>query len=453
MTEREHSTHRLASPASILVAIWLTISLVPSAEAAGELDPARWFSDQEIERAAAFQRTGFLLSAATLAAKVVLLFALYAGRHSILRALGGLRTKRWYAQVAAWALLVAVLMGIVNTASGAIKYRRHLAVGLTEQPASDWLRDTGKLRLRGTVMTVLVTVGVYAFIGLLGRRWWWTGALALVMTIRLSSALLTTHRDSALLYEYQRLPAGPLRSHLESLIARSGHRVTGIRVALTSRLSTRANAWIGTFGREHHLVLTDTLVERYTPNEIGIIAAHEMGHLREWILAKHFVRGLCRYLAAVAVAQLLLVRAARRAGVRFGLPEPVPLWPASLILSSILWGPFGKQLTKRSEIAANRYAVELTQDPDTFITVQKRIAIENLSPLHPPWIVRALFLSHPSPVEAMAEAERRLSLNTQHSLPSRNIALTVHPNGSLPEAGAIARSRSRRPTTRIAGRG
>lgn len=405
MKKQPAQTQRSIRRAAVLAIAWLAISPACPVEAGSEPDPTRWFSDQEIERAAAFHRAGFWLSAATLVVRLALLIGLYAQRSSIRRALGGLLTRRWYVQIATWALLVSILMGAVNTASGAIGYQRHLTAGLTRQSAPGWLMDAAKLQARGTVMMVLVTVGVYAFIGMLGRRWWWAGAVALVMTIRVCSTLLMAHRTSTLLYDYKPLAAGPVRSHLDSLIARSGHHVAGIKVALTSRLSTRANAWIGMFGRERHLVLTDTLVERYTPAEIGTIAAHEMGHLRERILTKRFARGVCRYLVAVTIAHLLLVQAARRSDAKFGSAETVPLWVVALILSSILWGPVGKQLTKRSEIAANRYAIELTQDPDAFISVQRRIAVENLSEIHPPWIVRALFMSHPSPVEAIVQAK------------------------------------------------
>ena len=413
--QRRSATTRsrpLPNWAAVVVMAMLAACLAQGAASGARVDPCRWFSAQEIERAESFHERGLWLAAASLMAKIALLAALYVWREPVRRALRLRASGRWYLQAAAWALVAGVLLALVSVAAGAVEYRRHLAVGLTQQPVQSWLLDMAKLRVRGVTMTVLVAVGVYGCIGLLGRRSWCVGAFALLMTIRICSTLLMAGRTSTLLYEYAPLEPGALRSHVESLIARSGQDVLGITVARTSRISTRANAWIALFGKERRLVLTDTLIAQYTPEEIGVIAAHELGHVREWIFAKRMARSALRVLLGLGVAHVFFALAARRAMSRFGSSETLPLYLAAMVVSGFLWGPIGNQWTKRSEVSANRYALDLTQAPNAFISVQKRMAVDNLSYIHPPYLVRLLFLDHPSPPEAIAEAEKwvRVSL-------------------------------------------
>jgi len=260
------------------------------------------------------------------------------------------------------------------------------------------------LRCRGVVMLVLVTVGVYALIGLFGRRWWWLAALALLLGISAGGAMLMRQRTKNLRYDLVPLAPGPLRSHVESLLHKSGQSVTDILIANTSRYTKRANAWIALFGLDRRLVLTDTLVERYSLEEIGVIVAHELGHLRECIMAKRLGVTVLRLLVTLAVAQALLAQAAKRGGARFGAACTIPLYLMAVALGSLLASPIAVQVTKHSETSANRYALELTRAPAAFVRVQTRLATENLAPIHPPALVRALFMGHPSPVEAIAAA-------------------------------------------------
>ena len=391
-----------STPAKLSVCVCLAVCSLafgPSTEGA---DSVAGFTPEQLHRSGAFHAKHAVLSALSLAAKAALLLGLFALRGRLRLCAG----RKWYVQVAAWAVVAALVMALVNTVASALNYRWHLAAGLTHQHAGDWLVDTLKLRLRGVTLSVLYAVGVYACIGWLGRRRWWVGAFLLLATIRTGSTLLMTHRDSTLLYDFVPLQAGHLRTRIETLIAKSGHGVAAIKVARTSRISTCANAWIGLFGNERHLVLTDTLVERYSPDEIGIVVAHELGHLREAMFAKAIVLGALHCLLGLALAHVLLMQAAKRGHEPFGLPHTVPLYMLAMLAASVVWGPVRNQVRKRSEIAANRYALELTKDADAFIRLQRRITVENLSPLEVrPW-VRALFMDHPTPTEAIADAER-----------------------------------------------
>ena len=53
------------------------------------------------------------------------------------------------------------------------------------------------------------------------------------------------------------------------------------------------------------------------------------------------------------------------------------------------------------------HALDLTGDPSTFIAVQRRLALTNLSDLEPNPLAYALFATHPSTTERIALARQR----------------------------------------------
>ena len=395
---------RVAARVAACVCVVLLASRSAAAPAGVGVDPTRWFTQAQIERAGGYHSKLLMLGAITFAAKAALLMLLYRYRGAVRRLLGAGVQRRWYTEVAAWALIASVAAAGVNVAAGALAHHWDVAEGLTRQTFGSWLGDIAKVRLRGVTVSVLAIVGVYACIGLLGRRRWWAGAFVLIMLVRVVPPLFMGHRTSTLRYEFVPLEQGPLRTHIESLTTKSNHQVARIKIARTSRIGSRANAWIGLFGTERHLVLTDTMVERYTPAEIGVVVAHELGHLREHTFVRHVITAAIGTLVRLAVAHLLLVRAATGPSKRFGPPESVPLYLVAVLAAAVLCGPLHNQIRQRRERAADLYAIDLTGDPDAFISVRQRVAIENLSPIHPPWLVRTLLAGHPSAAEAIAEA-------------------------------------------------
>ena len=59
----------------------------------------------------------------------------------------------------------------------------------------------------------------------------------------------------------------------------------------------------------------------------------------------------------------------------------------------------GNQLSRDVEAAADDYALELTDDPQGLIDLQRRLSSENVSDPDPPGYVSVLFGTHPSTVD------------------------------------------------------
>ena len=87
----------------------------------------------------------------------------------------------------------------------------------------------------------------------------------------------------------QRLPgpaAGRTRADVEQLARRAGVDVGEVLVVDASRRTTAANAYVDGLGHTKRVVLYDTLLERFTPEQVRLVVAHELGHVKHRDLAR-----------------------------------------------------------------------------------------------------------------------------------------------------------------------
>ena len=93
-----------------------------------------------------------------------------------------------------------------------------------------------------------------------------------------------------------------------------------------SRRTTGANAYVGGLGPTKRVVLYDNLIERFPPDQVRSVVAHELAHQKH----RDLWRGLA-WLALVAPAALFLGQAlAERIDRYGGLRDPARARPAAL---------------------------------------------------------------------------------------------------------------------------
>jgi STE24 endopeptidase len=135
------------------------------------------------------------------------------------------------------------------------------------------------------------------------------------------------------------------------------------------------------------------------------VVAHELGH----VAADDILRGIA-FVALVAPAGLLLAREAgdalaRRRGLRPGTPSGLVAYALPIMLVAFAVGLAGNALSRAVEERADRYAIELTGDPEGLIELQTQLAERNRSDPAPPGWYRLLFSTHPSTAERLGIAE------------------------------------------------
>lgn len=268
--------------------------------------------------------------------------------------------------------------------------------GMSVQGFHSWSGDAAKNLAIGLGFSVL-TVEVLYFLLAATPDLWWLYAWALGLLVGLALTWIGPVVLAPWFYKFEPLADEALAARLRALAERAGTKVVGAFRMLASAKTTRAIGGLTGLGRTRRIILSDTLLNRYSPDEVESVIAHELGH--------HVNRDMARLIAAgtvVTLVGLLAVdRILRAAIVPLGLAgmddvAGLPLIGLAVAAVSTLLGPFVNALSRRREAEADAFALRMTGNPEAFRTTMVRIHDQNLGVADPHPIVEFLFHDHPS---------------------------------------------------------
>jgi Zn-dependent protease with chaperone function len=309
------------------------------------------------------------------------------------------------AAVAAFVFLLAPLHEILTLPLAF--YRGHVLerrYGLSVQTSGRWLRDHVKSGAIGVVLGIGAAEIVYALMNRFPRAWWAVTAavLALVVIVlaRLAPVVLLP-----LFYRFTPLDREALRERLVSLARKTGARVVGAYEWKLSDRTSRANAALTGLGSTRRIILSDTLLEQYSDEEIEVILAHELAHHVHRDIWSGIAYETALLFAGLYGAHTVLGLAAPRLGLGSiadlaGLP--VVLLTAGGI--SLVLMPAANALSRAHEYRADRFALDVTRNPGAFISAMKRLGAQNLAEERPSRLVEVLFHTHPPLARRIAAA-------------------------------------------------
>ena len=277
--------------------------------------------------------------------------------------------------------------------------------GLLHQPFRRWLWDAVKAGLIGGMLGLLAVLIIYALLRV--TPWWWLWGAAIFLTGYALLALVAPIWLVPLFYRLTPLPDGLLLTRLLALARRVGVPVTGVFVVDQSRKSRTANAAVTGLGRTRRILLFDTLLDEFTPEEVEAVLAHELAHQ----LHGDIRRGLLVQ-GALTLVTFWIADLALRWGVGWlGLDGPadiagLPLFGLILMLVSLAALPVANGWSRRVEWQADRFALETIADPRAFIGSMERLATLNLAEREPHRLEELFLYSHPAIERRIAHARQ-----------------------------------------------
>jgi STE24 endopeptidase len=278
--------------------------------------------------------------------------------------------------------------------------------GLSTQTWGSWLVDVGKSYGVGLVITLVVLFGVFALIRWSPQWWWgWGAAAGALLVVVVSFAYPVVIEP--VFNNFKELQDGPLRTSLLEMADRDGVPARDVLVADASRRTTALNAYVSGFGATRRIVVYDTLLEKASPDEVRLVVAHELGHAKRRDVLLGTLLGALGSATLVCVLALALRSEGllRRAGVSSaGDPRALALVLAIAAVITAVSGPVQVLVSRRIETRADVHALDLTRDPQTFVEMQRRLSVTNLSDPDPPALVFGLFATHPTGPQRIALA-------------------------------------------------
>ncbi len=233
-----------------------------------------------------------------------------------------------------------------------------------------------------------------------GARWWAPGAVVVVAFGALGSYASPVVLDP-LFNRFEKLPPGELRSDVLDLAGRAGVDVGQVYEVDASRRTTASNAYVTGLGHTKRVVLYDNLMKDFSPPEVRLVVAHELGHVRH----RDVPHGLL-WLALVAPAGLwaaaLLAERLPPRGAPALTAVPAVALAVGLVATPVTM--ISSQLSRAVERRADAFSLALTRDPESFIGFERRIAVKNVADVEPPAWSTFLLASHPPTLERIGQA-------------------------------------------------
>ena len=279
--------------------------------------------------------------------------------------------------------------------------------GISTQRFGGWVFDGLKSLAISLPIEILAVLFVYLLLAVSPNAWWlWTGLAILLFTVvvaNLAPILLLP-----LFYKLTPLPDGDVKQRALALAAQAHTRVRGIYAMNMSAKTTAANAAVMGLGNTRRIVIGDTLLNHYTPDEIEVVIAHELGHQVHRDIPKLILVQTVTMLGGLYLVNLALHAVVGAFPAYQGLSDPatMPLVAAVLGLFGLVILPLTNGFSRVVERQADGYALESTGKVSAFISAMTRLANQNLAELSPNPLVEFFLYNHPSIGNRLAFARK-----------------------------------------------
>jgi STE24 endopeptidase len=285
---------------------------------------------------------------------------------------------------------------------------------LSTQSIGGWITDQVKSILLGGILGMIVLEIIYAILRAFPSLWWlWVAGVLLVFNV-----ILANLAPTLLMPLFNKfVPLGEehaeLAERLLQLARRSGTYVRGVFKFDMSRRTKQANAGLTGLRNTRRIIIGDTLLNEFTPDEIETVMAHELGHQVNKDIPLGIVFSTLTTLVGLYLASLGLSYGV--SVLDFTSSADIAAFPILLIvlgLYGLVTMPVENGFSRWRERRADEYALSLTHNGAAYASALRRLANQNLADAEPEAWVEWLLYSHPALSKriAMAEAEQ----NSKH---------------------------------------
>lgn len=419
----------VAGGAWVLAAVLLWDTRAPGNLALPDLDVRDYFTVEQLENTASFERFLWIDHLLATLAGIVALAVLAWRAPAFARTLG---LGPVGAGIIVGMVTIAVVwaVGLPFGLAEQWWFRRH---GLSREGYLEWIfTPWEELLARAATALVLIAVSMGLARGI-GRLWWLAGAPVFVAI----AAALAFALPYLAEFDTEPVRDAALAADARSLEGETGAGPTEVRIAEVSEYTSVANAQTMGMGPSETVVLWDTLLDgRFEDDEVRVVLAHELAHAAR----DHIWKGLAWFaLLALPLALAVAELTRRRGGL--GQPGNVPLAALVLAVLGFVLSPATNAITRNYEAEADWIALEATRDPDAARGLFEEFADADLENPTPPGWAQQLFGTHPTVLDRIAMAEAWAERNGYEPAGSSTSAAGAPPS---PATSRSVRSISRR---------
>ena len=308
-------------------------------------------------------------------------------------------TQKRFWVVAIYTLLFLVILFIVGFPSSYYGFSLEHKYELSNQTFSQWLGEGLKSLLVLVIIGLVSVEGIYLALKKAPRTWWiYVSVVFIIFTVILVN--LAPVLIMPLFNKFTPLPEGELRNKLVNLSHKANVKVGDIFTMDESKQTKKVNAMFTGLGNTKRIVLGDNLTNEFTPDEIEVVIAHEMGHnllhhLWWGILFSSIVAGIGFFIIHLTGPKIITRLKNRLKIENMADVAGLPLIFLIFMVYGIITMPVGPAFSRHMERQADKFALDMTHNKEAFISAMNELAYINLSDPNPSPIIEFLLYDHP----------------------------------------------------------
>ena len=263
-------------------------------------------------------------------------------------------------------------------------------------------------KIKGLIMTSLFIIGLTSLTVFVIQYfpngfwiWLWIGLSLLMILLNMFYADLIV----PIFNKLTPLDDGDLRYKIENYSKKVGYSLKNIFVIDGSKRSSKANAFFSGLGPRKTIALYDTLIEKYTDEELVSVLAHEVGHYKK----KHILFSMILTIIQLGVMCYLFELCMSFDMIANSLGSSNMNFHIGIIAFSFLYSPVGliigilmNMLSRKNEFEADEYA-KSTYDGDSLSLALKKLSVDSLSNIYPHPLYVFVHYSHPPLIQRLSK--------------------------------------------------
>ncbi len=266
---------------------------------------------------------------------------------------------------------------------------------LSNQTFPKWLFRKLKGALVGGILGVILLLAFYFLLISFPKTWWFLFAV-FIFLFQIFVAQIFPTIILPMFYKLKPLSNEALYDTLNRLVEKCGYRMRGVFSFDLSRETRKANAALTGLGRSRKIIISDTLFETFSNDEIEVVLAHELGHLvRHHMIKGILVSAVMSLIGIYIMAQVYSFYAATLHVPAYDL-SAIPFLALEMTVFGIVAMPLGNFYSRRIEHEADLFALDTTGMRKEFAESMRKLGKLNLTPENPPAWIEKVFFSHPS---------------------------------------------------------
>ncbi len=251
---------------------------------------------------------------------------------------------------------------------------------------------------------LLMYLGLFAIIRSVGDLWWIIAAGAFFIVSILFGQLAPV-LIMPLFYKITPLKDKELYGRMTSLAEGTGLTIEGVYTLGMSEETTKANAMLAGLGATRRILMGDTLLDKFSKDEIDVIFAHEIGHHVHRHITQMIVAGVLFSAVGFYICHVVLLRYFHLVSIAEVPLVALPLLMFTTTVFSLVLGPIQATISRHYERQADRYALARTKNREAYRSAFTKLARINKADPNPPALEVLLFHSHPPIAERLQLVE------------------------------------------------